>query len=38
MGQQEGSGKVSHDEKFQVFVQGAGLGSATRVLMQGSRV
>ena len=30
--QQEDSGKVSHDEKFQVFVQGAGLGSATRVL------
>ena len=32
LGQQEDSGKVSQDEKFQVFVQGAGLGSATRVL------
>ena len=32
LGQQEDSGKVSHDEKFQVFVQGAGLGFAMRVL------
>ena len=32
LGQQEDSGKVSQDEKFQVFVQGAGLGSAARVL------
>ena len=32
LGQQEGSEKVSQDERFQVFVQGTGCGTATRVL------